>query len=156
MLMQHSGFFICAISSNSEFIQNLIVPYRVNLRYCMKIHMGMLIWKEMNAQGISQSKLVKLLKDRNIPFNDLFKSEYVDVDVLIHVSDILNKNFFASYEPSQLPDALKIRKLDSLKEKLEEHKLIIQKQERLISAQQKNINSQDSLIIALRRKWNDD
>lgn len=118
----------------------------------MKIHMGMLIWKEMNSQGMAQSELVKLLKARNIPFYNLFKDEIIDVDVLIQVSAILNKNFIAYYEPDQMPDALKIKKIDSLKEKLDEHKLIIQKQERLIASQQKYMKSQEELIKALQTK----
>ncbi|MGY4385000.1 hypothetical protein ACVWYN_002036 [Pedobacter sp. UYP24] len=119
----------------------------------MRVHIGMLIWKEAKSQGISQAQFTKLLKERGVAYADFFQNETIDLDILVHVSDVLNKNFFTYYEPAEMPAALSNTKVDLIKFKLSALKEVLEKKDKLIRSQEKYIRTQESLIKTLEKKW---
>ncbi|MHA4895333.1 hypothetical protein ACXZ1K_11310 [Pedobacter sp. PWIIR3] len=122
----------------------------------MRVHIGMMVWKEAKNHGITQAQFAKQLKDRGIAYADFFQSEVIDADILVHISDILNKNFFSYYEPAEMPIALSNKKLHQLKDKLVALREVLEKKDKLIRSQEKYIKSQENLIKTLEKKWSED
>lgn len=114
----------------------------------MKERIGMLIWKEMNKQGITHGKFVKMMREKNVFLKDFFKMDIIDTQSLIEISAVLKVNFFQYYEPEDLVTLLKTQDKDTNKMTMLQN--IVKKQTGLLLTQKKMIDEQDDLIKKLK------
>jgi len=108
----------------------------------------MLIWKEMKSQGLTQTKLQAILREKIFFIRDLFKMDTIDPHMLIEISALLNTNFFQSFEPEDLKLFLK----DDMV-KISDLKTLIQDQGKLLRTCKKMIKEQEEMIKILQPKW---
>ncbi|CAM4315700.1 hypothetical protein SAMN06265348_110181 [Pedobacter westerhofensis] len=119
----------------------------------MKERIGMLIWKEMNRQGLTHGKFVETLRARNVFLKDFFKFDVIDPYSLIQISEVLKVNFFQFYEPEDLTTSLRIHDKDNNKISL--LKDVVKRQDKLLLTQQRMIREQDDLIKKLKEIYHD-
>ncbi|WP_448633894.1 hypothetical protein [Pedobacter panaciterrae] len=58
---------------------------------------GNLIWKEMKTQGYTQLQLTEKLDVPGLKLSQVFKSEKIDVYLLVQISGVLKRNFFSTW-----------------------------------------------------------
>ncbi|WP_316832095.1 helix-turn-helix transcriptional regulator [Pedobacter aquatilis] len=63
------------------------------------VNIGLLIWKEMKRQGISQTELAEKLGIKKGKMSNIINSTDLRTDQLYDISKILNHDFFAYYHP---------------------------------------------------------
>lgn len=114
----------------------------------MKVQIGMLIWKEMKSQGVSQAEFADILREKNIFIRNIFKMNIIDVYALVQISALLKINFFQYYEAEELNTLLQADENDS--NKISSLKNIIREQNKLLLTHKKMIKQQDSLIEQLK------
>ncbi|MET1057142.1 MAG: hypothetical protein ABWY16_17655 [Pedobacter sp.] len=119
----------------------------------MKERIGMLIWKEMNKQGLSHGNFVKAMRHKNVYLKDFFKMETIDVNSLIQISVFLKTNFFQFFEPDDLITVLKSPEMDAGKTTSIQD--IVKTQHKLLLAHKKIIMQQDNLIVQLTNHYSE-
>lgn len=120
----------------------------------MKTGIGMLIWKEMKSQDISQAKLMETLREKNVYIRDLFKIESIDVYALVQISSILKTNFFKNYEAEELAALLKFEERE--REEITALKVLTKEQDKLLLTHKRMIKQQEDLIRLLKDRWPDE
>jgi len=101
---------------------------------------GNLIWKEMKTQGYTQLQLTEKLDVPGLKLSQLFKSEKIDVYLLVQISGVLKRNFFQYLDPEELDIALNVETIKQLKGKIVDLTELNQQQEVILH----NLNSQIS------------
>lgn len=76
---------------------------------------GNLIWKEMKAQGITQSALMEALDMSGLRLGEVLKKEQMDVYILVMICGVLKKNLFQYLEVDELEKVLMIDRIKVLK-----------------------------------------
>ena len=101
---------------------------------------GNLIWKEMKTQGYTQLQLTEKLDVPGLKLSQVFKSEKIDVYLLVQISGVLKRNFFQYLDPEELDIALNVETIKQLKGKIVDLTELNQQQEVILH----NLNSQIS------------
>jgi hypothetical protein len=101
---------------------------------------GNLIWKEMKTQGYTQLQLTEKLDVPGLKLSQVFKSEKIDVYLLVQISRVLKRNFFQYLDPEELDIALNVETIKQLKGKIVDLTELNQQQEVILH----NLNSQIS------------
>lgn len=101
---------------------------------------GNLIWKEMKTQGYTQLQLTEKLDVPGLKLSQVFKSEKIDVYLLVQISMVLKRNFFQYLDPEELDIALNVETIKQLKGKIVDLTELNQQQEVILH----NLNSQIS------------
>lgn len=101
---------------------------------------GNLIWKEMKTQGYTQLQLTEKLDVPGLQLSQVFKSEKIDVYLLVQISGVLKRNFFQYLDPEELDIALNVETIKQLKGKIVDLTELNQQQEVILH----NLNSQIS------------
>ena len=109
---------------------------------------GNLIWKEMKMQGHSQLQFTKILGIPEYRLKQVFKSEKIDVHLLVQISKVLKKNFFQELAADEMEDLLELESLAALKSKIADLTESINKQEMILQ----NINKQTKQLQASIQK----
>ncbi|NQX56775.1 hypothetical protein HQN86_24365 [Pedobacter panaciterrae] len=99
-----------------------------------------LIWKEMKTQGYTQLQLTEKLDVPGLKLSQVFKSEKIDVYLLVQISGVLKRNFFQYLDPEELDIALNVETIKQLKGKIVDLTELNQQQEVILH----NLNSQIS------------
>ncbi len=74
-----------------------------------------MIWKEMKAQGITQSALMEALDMSGLRLGEVLKKEQMDVYILVMICGVLKKNLFQYLEVDELEKVLMIDRIKVLK-----------------------------------------
>jgi len=101
---------------------------------------GNFIWKEMKTQGYTQLQLTEKLDVPGLQLSQVFKSEKIDVYLLVQISRVLKRNFFQYLDPEELDIALNVETIKQLKGKIVDLTELNQQQEVILH----NLNSQIS------------
>ncbi len=64
------------------------------------IHIGKLIREKLDKNGQSASWLAKKVHCDRSSFNKLLKKDHIDTKLLLHISKVLNFDFFSYYSDS--------------------------------------------------------
>lgn len=112
----------------------------------MSIHIGLMIWKEMKAKGITASSLALALNMSKIKAQEILNHDNIDVVLLSKISEILEYNFFSYYESSDVFSKIKSDKKQKTTEEIKRLKEILQEKNKIIELKDQFIKSQASMI----------
>ena len=62
-----------------------------------KIHIGNLIREKLNENGQSASWLARKVHCDRSNFNKILQKDHIDTKLLLHISEVMNINFFNYY-----------------------------------------------------------
>jgi hypothetical protein len=117
----------------------------------MGIHIGLLIWKEMKKNGITRDMLAQELSISKGRIGTIINSSGIDTQLLMQISIILKKDFFAYYsfdkEISAFHDHIEVSELTEN----EVLKSLIQEKAVLLELAEKTMDSQRKIIKILER-----
>lgn len=106
----------------SGFLQISILAWLIGRIYLKEIIMyskiGSLIWREMKIQGYTQLQLAEKLEMPGVQLSPAFRSEKMDVHLLVRISKVLQKNFFQDITVEELDQGLNLDTIKSLKSTL--------------------------------------
>lgn len=95
----------------------------------VKIHIGRLIEKEVKRQNLSIAEFGRRINKVRASVYHIFRSSSVDSELLLTISLVLNKNFFAPYVAKLPEDEAEI----SLEKQVEELKKELELKDKLIA-----------------------
>lgn len=112
----------------------------------MSIHIGLMIWKEMKAKGISASVLALKLGTSKTKVQEILNYDNIDVVLLSRISEVLGYNFFSYYESSDVFSKIKSENNQKTTEEIKRLKEILQEKNKIIELKDQFIKSQASMI----------
>ena len=118
----------------------------------MSIHIGLMIWKEMKAKGISVSSLGQILEISKPKAQEILNKDNIDVILLARISEILNYNFFEYYETGEVFSKIKTANKQKTTEEIRALKELLQEKNKMLELKDQYIKSQASMINLFEKR----
>ena len=124
------------------------------LKFCnkkMSVHIGLMIWKEMKQKDLSVSDIATALEISKTKTQELLNTATIDILTLVHISEILNYNFFSYYETGKVFSKIELHEKNRLAEEVGRLKALLIEKNRALELQEKLNKIQLNTISLLEK-----
>lgn len=117
----------------------------------MSVHIGLMIWKEMKQKDLSVSDIAAALEISKTKTQELLNTATIDILTLVHISEILNYNFFSYYETGKVFSKIELHEKNRLAEEVGRLKALLIEKNRALELQEKLNKIQLNTISLLEK-----
>jgi len=117
----------------------------------MSVHIGLMIWKEMKRQNLSNTALADLLVMSKGRVQTIFKETSIDTELLLKISEVMNFNFFQYYEENKVFKKIEIQGQQDKKAEIERLKALISEKNKVIDLKDRLLKNQAGMITLLEK-----
>lgn len=117
----------------------------------MSVHIGLMIWKEMKRQNLSNTALADLLAISKGRVQSIVKESSIDTELLTKICEVMNFNFFRFYEEIKVFKKIEIQVQQDKAAEIERLKALIHEKNKVIDLKDQLLKNQSSVITLLEK-----
>lgn len=117
----------------------------------MSVHLGLMIWKEMKRQKLSNSALALSLGVSKNRVQTILNESSIDTDVLVRICEVMRFNFFQLFEENEIFKKIEKQSQQETTAEIERLKALVIEKNRVIDLKDQLLKTQTGMITLLEK-----
>jgi plasmid maintenance system antidote protein VapI len=117
----------------------------------MSVHIGLMIWKQMKRQNLSNTGLATSLGISRTRMQAILNEPSVNTDILLNISEIMKFNFFQYYEDNETFKKIKTQSQQEAIEEVKRLNALLLEKNKAIELKDQLLKAQANIILTLEK-----